>query len=69
MKYHSDDCSSGLHEYCNICECECHDKDTLTKEEIKTLYEYLKNEFVTYENEPLYQVMEKISRIANDELD
>lgn len=24
MTYRTDDCASGLHDYCNVCECECH---------------------------------------------
>ena len=40
-----------------------------TKEEIVTLYNWLKNEFTPHENESLYQVINKITAIANDKLD
>jgi len=37
----------------------------LTKEEIGILYNYLKHEFTTYNNPPLYQLIMKITKIAN----
>jgi hypothetical protein len=40
----------------------------LTKEEIGILYNYLKHEYVTYTDEPLYELMKKISEIANTKI-
>jgi hypothetical protein len=67
----SDDCSSGIHEFCNQCDCSCHNEEEkyLTKEEIGVLYNFLKHEFVTYDDGPLYQVIKKISEIANRRID
>ena len=37
----------------------------LTKEEIGVLYKYLSHEFTTYNDPDLYQLIMKISEIAN----
>lgn len=41
----------------------------LTKEEIGILYNFLEHEHITYTNEPLYELMKKISEIANTKLE
>jgi hypothetical protein len=53
-----------------ICLGPCSILDThLTKEEIKILYNHLSHEFISYENVAIIELMKKITRIANDELD
>lgn len=39
----------------------------LTKEEIDILYRFIKTEFIPYNDEPIYQLIKKISDIANSE--
>lgn len=61
----SDDCACNLHEYCNPCDCECHAKDQLTNDEIKTLYDLLKHQYIPYDNVEGITLVRKVARIAN----
>lgn len=50
----TDDCASGLHDYCNVCECECHNQrvQRLHDELVKAANEIarLRAEIRRYEN-------------------
>lgn len=60
----SEDCSSGLHDYCTPCQCECHPIEYLTKEELLVIYNLLKHQYIDYENEPAIKLIRKINDIV-----
>ena len=39
---------------------------TLTEEECKTLYNGIKNDYISYENQALHAVIDKIARVARE---
>jgi hypothetical protein len=67
MTSRSDDCSSGLHDMCGRCQCECHGVE-LTIEECRGLYKLLENQYISHENEGAHSTLSKVAKIvhAND---
>lgn len=63
MTYRSDDCSSNLHEYCNRCQCDCHDLE-LSLEECQSLARILTYEYINYEDEVARKTVTKIFKFV-----
>mgnify|MGYP006887589960 CR=1 FL=1 len=59
----TDDCSSGLHDYCTPCHCDCHGT-YLTKEETLALYEILKHQYINYENPLAHQAITALYEVV-----
>lgn len=45
----SDDCASGLHDYCGPCDCECHG-EYFSKEEILAFWRIIAHQYISYED-------------------
>lgn len=67
MAYMSEDCSSGLHTYCNHkCECSCHELTYLNLDELRILFHLLSHQYIPYSNEDAMRVVRKIVRIVEE---
>lgn len=58
----TDDCSSGLHEYCSQCQCSCHGLQ-LDEREVRDLHEYFYKRagFINYEEDlPLHKIIKRL---------
>jgi len=62
----SDDCASGIHEFCSHCDCECHGY-IFTKSEIAALYRLLSHQYISYVDEEIITVVKRISKIVSEE--
>lgn len=58
-----EDCEDGKHSSCIPCLCECNGH-SFAYDELKTLYELLKYQYIPYENERAHEVINRISRIV-----
>lgn len=56
----TDDCSSGLHDYCTPCQCECHPNLETLQLKIHNQEEMIKNLQVNYTN--LYVAFERLRK-------
>jgi hypothetical protein len=59
----SDDCSSGIHEFCNRCQCECHGHE-LSQVEINALWRIIKHQYISYEDLEASAIASRIAKIA-----
>lgn len=66
-KYRSDDCASGLHDYCGRCQCDCHGIE-LTLEQAKALYRVTQHEYISYEEPLAHEALNLIYKAIKDEL-
>lgn len=62
----SDDCSSHIHEFCNICDCLCHGIN-LDMKEIKTIYGLLEFQYISYDNVEGIEIVRKLRKIIDEE--
>lgn len=65
----SDDCASHLHEYCNICECACHNLVSFTDDELKALKKALEHQYFSYSKPHLHSGIDKILKLARSRED
>lgn len=60
----SDDCASGIHDFCGPCDCECHGVN-FTKEEVRGLYKLLMHQYIPDSNEGAHTALSKIAKIVH----
>lgn len=61
----SDDCASGLHDYCGPCDCMCHGV-TLTPSQSIALTKFLMHEWISPEDDELNAAIRSISAYVKE---
>lgn len=63
----SDDCASGLHDYCGPCECPCHDL-TIDKPTALELIDFLKDQYINHEYTRIHELFLRLWKFVESDV-
>jgi len=61
----SDDCASGIHEYCGPCDCLCHGV-TLEPSQAQAIWKFLMHEWISPEDDELNAAVRAIGQYVRE---